>query len=175
MKPLPLAVANADTATFDCSFGRGCEGICCKNGRPSVTPAERGVIESVLARALPLMRPEARALVERDGFVSARTKVGHPMVRVADGWCVFFNRGCVLHALGAADGESYRYKPAQCALFPLEKGDGGEWYVRQWGYEGERWDLFCLNPANSPRPAAESLAPELALAAALDAGAAAPA
>lgn len=86
MKSLPLAVANIDTATFDCSFGRGCDGICCKNGRPSVTPAERAVIESVLARALPLMRPEAQKAVERDGFVSARTKLGQPMVRVAGGW-----------------------------------------------------------------------------------------
>jgi hypothetical protein len=90
------------------------------------------------------------------------------MVRVAGGWCVFFNGGCVLHRIGAEDGDSYQYKPTQCALFPLEKGDGGAWYVRQWGLDGEQWDLFCLNPANSPRKALESLAPELALAAKLD-------
>lgn len=169
MKSFPLAVTNADTATFDCSFGRGCEGICCKNGRPSVTPAEQAVIASVLPRALPLLRPEARKMIEKDGFVSARTKIGQPMVRVAGGWCVFFNAGCVLHTIGAEDGESYQYKPTQCALFPLEKDDATGWYVRQWGLEGEQWDLFCLNPANSPRKAAESLAPELALAAKLDA------
>jgi Fe-S-cluster containining protein len=168
MKSLPLAVTNADTATFDCSFGRGCEGICCKNGRPSVTPAEQAVIASVLPRVLPLLRPEAQKTLARDGFVSARTKIGQPMVRVALGWCVFFNQGCVLHTIGAEDGESYQYKPTQCALFPLEKSDGGAWYVRQWEHEGEQWDLFCLNPANSPRKAAESLAPELALAAKLD-------
>jgi hypothetical protein len=169
MKSLPLAVTNADTATFDCTFGRGCEGICCKNGRPSVSPAEQAVIAAVLPRALPLLRPEARKVIEADGFVSARTKIGQPMVRVAGGWCVFFNAGCVLHTIGAEDGESYQYKPTQCALFPLEKSDGNEWYVRQWGLDGEQWDLFCLNPANSPRPAAESLTPELALAARLDA------
>ncbi len=164
---LPLAVTNAATATFDCSFGRGCEGGCCRNGRPSVTPDERAVIEGILPRALPLMRPEARAAIE-DGFVSARTKLGQPMVRVSGGWCVFFNAGCVLHTIGTEDGESYQYKPTQCALFPLEK-DKGKWFVRQWGLEGEQWDLFCLNPANSPRPAAESLAAELALAARLEA------
>ena len=168
MKSLPLAIANADTATFDCSFGRGCDGICCKNGRPSVTPAEQAVIASVLPRALALMRPEAQRTIERDGVVSARSMLGQPMVRVAGGWCVFFNAGCVLHTIGAEDGESYQYKPTQCALFPLEK-DKGKWFVRQWNYDGEVWDLFCLNPANSPRKAAESLAPEMLLAAVLEA------
>jgi hypothetical protein len=169
MKSLPLAITNAETATFDCSFGRGCEGICCRNGRPSVTPAERAVIDSVMSRVLPLLRPAARAAIESDGFTSARTKLGQPMVRVVGGWCVFFNGGCVLHTVGAEDGDSYQYKPTQCALFPLEKNDDGAWYVRQWKLEGEEWDLFCLNPANSPRPAVESLAPEMALAAELDA------
>ncbi len=166
--PLAVAVANADTATFDCSFGRGCEGVCCRNGRPSVTAAEQAVIESVLPRVLPLLRPEAKKVLEADGFTSARTKLGRPMVRVVGGWCVFFNGGCVLHTVGAEDGDSYQYKPTQCALFPLEK-DGGKWHVRQWGLEGEQWDLFCLNPANSPRPAVEALAPELVLAGKLDA------
>lgn len=166
---LPVVVANAETATFDCVFGRGCDGICCRNGRPSVGPDERAVIESVLPRALPLLRPEARAAVEADGLVSNRTKLGSPMLRVVGGWCVLFNGGCVLHKLGAEDGDAYRYKPVQCALFPLEKGDGG-WYVRQWGYEGEQWNLFCLNPKQSDRPAVESLAAELALAAKCDAG-----
>jgi len=86
------------------------------------------------------------------------------MVRVSGGWCVFFNQGCVLHKVGAADGDPFRYKPTQCALFPLEP-DADGWYVRQWGYRDEKWDLFCLNPAASPRPAVESLAGELALAA----------
>jgi hypothetical protein len=166
-KSLPLAVTNADTATFDCSFGRGCDGICCRNGRPSVSAAEQAVIESVLPRVLPLLREEARKVLETDGFTSARVKLGQPMVRVAAGWCVFFNGGCVLHTVGAEDGDSYQYKPTQCALFPLEKGKAG-WYIRQWG-PGEDWDLFCLNPANSPRKAMDSLAAEVALAAKLDA------
>jgi hypothetical protein len=53
-------------------------------------------------------------------------------------------------------------------LFPLEK-EQGEWIIRQWGFRGETWDLFCLNPQASPRPAAETLAEEIALAAALEA------
>lgn len=164
---LPVVV-NAETATFDCVFGRGCDGKCCQNGRPSVSPAEAKVIKRVLARTLPHLRPEARKLVEAEGFLSKRTKVGQPMVRVSGGWCVFFNAGCVLHKIGAEDGDAYQYKPTQCALFPLEKGDDG-WYVRQWGLDGEQWDLFCLNPKQSDRPAVESLAEELALAGKLDA------
>jgi hypothetical protein len=167
---LPVVVLNADTATFDCVFGRGCDGVCCRNGRPSVGPGEQEAIRAVLPRALPLLRPSARAVVEAGGFLSNRTKLGNPMLRVEGGWCVLFNGGCVLHTIGAEDGDPYRYKPTQCALFPLERGDGDSWYVRQWGYEGERWDLFCLNPRQSDRPAVEGLAPELALAARSGAG-----
>ena len=38
------------------------------------------------------------------------------MMRVVDGWCVFFNQGCVLHKLGASEGDKFRYKPAPCSL-----------------------------------------------------------
>ncbi|HEY2909485.1 MAG TPA: DUF3109 family protein [Gemmataceae bacterium] len=163
---LPLAVANGDTATFDCSFGRGCDGLCCRNGRPSVSPEEAARIEDHLAKFLPHLRPEARKLIEAEGFVSRRLKLGRPMVRVTDSWCVFFNKGCVLHKVGAEDGDCFQYKPVQCALFPLEiDARDGEWYVRQWDYRDEDWDLFCLNPKNSARPVAESLAGEIALAA----------
>lgn len=161
---LPVLV-NAADATFECIFGRGCDGICCKNGRPSVDPSEQAAIEKVLKRVLPHVRPQARKLIESAGFLSNRSKLGQPMLRVVDGWCVFFNAGCTLHKVGMQDGEAYQYKPSQCALFPLERGADGEWYVRQWGYQGEAWDLFCLNPQQSDKPAVESLAEELALAA----------
>lgn len=164
---LLVVIANADTATFDCTFGRGCEGICCRNGRPSVDADELAVIQRNLPRFLPRLRPEARKLIETEGVTSNRTKLGQPMVRVAGGWCVFFNAGCVLHAVGGEDGDVFQYKPSQCALFPLEREDDGTWYVRQWDYRGEQWDLFCLNPRQSARPAVESLAGELSLAASL--------
>jgi hypothetical protein len=38
------------------------------------------------------------------------------------------------------------------------------WYVRQQGHAGEKWDLFCLAPSASLKPAAESLEGEIALA-----------
>lgn len=159
-----LPVVNAATATFECTFGRGCDGKCCQNGRPSVSPMELARIQGLMPRALPLLRPEARKLVA-DGFVSKRLKLDQPMLKVSAGWCVFFNKGCVLHTLGAEDGDAYGYKPIQCALFPLEPHGDGTWYVRQHGYENEKWDLFCLAPTNSDRPAVESLAAEIELAA----------
>lgn len=167
----PLVVVNAATATFDCSFGRGCEGVCCRHGEPSVTPAEKAVIDGVLGRVRPLLRPEAAAALDAGGWLTDQRKLDLPMTRVVDGWCLFFNAGCTLHKLGADDGDFARYKPIQCVLFPLEPNGDGTWYVRQWGYEGEEWnDLFCLNPANTTRPAAEALAPEMAVAAALGPG-----
>jgi hypothetical protein len=81
---------------------------------------------------------------------------------------VFFNQGCVLHAVGASEGDSQRYKPALCALFPLEKNRRGEWIVRQKGYGREEWNLPCLNPSPTTPRASESLRQELALAERLD-------
>ena len=168
---IPLTVVNAATATFDCSFGRGCDGQCCRNGEPSVTPGERARIDAVLDRVRPLLRPAAAEAVDAGGWLTDRIKLGLPMARMVDGWCVFFNAGCVLHTLGAADGDFARYKPIQCVLFPLEPAGDGTWYVRQRGYAGEEWDeLFCLNPANTARPATEALAAELGVAAALGPG-----
>lgn len=168
----PLPVINLAEAKFECIYGRGCDGICCQNGRPGLYPEEREILGKNLQRFLPELRPEARAVIEEAGYVSNRQRDGLPMLRVVGGWCVFFHGGCVLHKVGAAEGDPYRYKPAACALFPLAKNDKGEWYVRQWGYEDEQWDLFCLNPAASPTPAAQSLTGEVALAARYEAEAA---
>ena len=35
-----LPVLNLDTAHFECIYGRGCDGLCCQNGRPGVYPEE---------------------------------------------------------------------------------------------------------------------------------------
>ena len=164
-----LPVINLTEAKFECIYGRGCDGICCQNGRPPVYEDDRQRIQRSLSRIRPLMRPEAQELLDRAGFVSRRRKVGQPMLRVVGGWCIFFNEGCVLHKLGAAEGDRYRYKPILCALFPLDRDSSGEWHVRQKGYAGEKWDLFCLDPKASPRLAAESLEEELEVAKRFDA------
>jgi hypothetical protein len=161
---LSLPVINLSEAKFECIYGRGCDGVCCQNGRPGVYPGEVERLDSNLHKFLPEMRPEARKLVEKEGFVSRRRKDGLPMLRVLGGWCVFFHQGCVLHKIGAIEGDKYRYKPAPCALFPLARTEQGDWYVRQKDFESEEWNLFCLDPASSPMPAAKSLREEIKLA-----------
>jgi hypothetical protein len=102
--------------------------------------------------------------VEQHGYTSRRIKRGYPAARVSKGWCVFFNDGCVLHRLGAAEGSHTRYKPVVCALFPLDRIDADRWYVRQRGYNGERWDLRCLDPGPTATRATDSLRDEIAVA-----------
>ena len=159
-----LAVINLDEARFECTYGRGCEGICCQNGRPLVFPEEKATIDAHLPRFLRLLRPEAQALIRQKGYLTRRRRLGQPVMRHAAGWCVFFNGGCTLHKVGAAEGDKFKYKPAVCSLFPIQQDERDRWYVRQKGYKGEKWDLFCLDPAQQSKRAAESLADELALA-----------
>jgi hypothetical protein len=159
-----LPILNLSEARFECTFGRGCNGVCCRNGRPLIYAEEAARIDLKLPFILPALRPEARTLVQKRGYVSRRRKRGFPVARVSQGWCVFFNQGCVLHQIGAAEGDKLQYKPAACALFPLDRDQQNRWYVRQRGFKGEIWDLFCLDPSASATPAAESLREEIALA-----------
>jgi len=159
-----LTVLNLESARFECTFGRGCDGVCCRDGRPPVYADEVQRIDENLHRILPLLRPEARAAVDKVGYLSRRRKAGVTTARVVAGWCVFFNQGCVLHRLGAAEGAAFRYKPWVCAVFPLAKDQHDRYYVRQKGYKRERWDLACLDPESSAVPAAVSLRDETALA-----------
>jgi Protein of unknown function (DUF3109) len=160
----PFPIVNLDEAKFECVFGRGCDGVCCRNGRPPVYREEADRIDANLGKFLATLRPQARAVLQRHGYLSRRRKAGQPTMRVVAGWCIFFDRGCVLHRIGAAEGDAFRYKPAVCALFPITKNRDDRWQVRQKGYDGEIWDLFCLDPAVSNMPAAVSLRDEIALA-----------
>lgn len=162
---MELTVINLATAKFECIYGRGCDGICCQNGRPPVAPDEVARIDANLDKFVPHLTDAARAAIQKDGYLTKRVKSGKPMLRVVGGWCVFFNAGCVLHKVGMAEGDKFGYKPAPCSLFPLERDDRtGHHYVRQHGYKGEQWDLFCLAPDATAVPAAASLAEELAFA-----------
>jgi hypothetical protein len=168
-KKLPIPLLNGDVATFECTFGRGCEGLCCRNGRPGLPDFEQRMIRKILPKVLPHLTPQAREVIETTGIITKRYRSGLPMAPVVDGWCVFFNKGCVLHKVGAIEGDALKYKPQQCAIFPLLWDDQGEWYVRQWNYKGEEWnDLFCLNPKQSKKNAVESLQNEMNLAATID-------
>jgi hypothetical protein len=162
---VPLPVLNLATARFACTFGRGCEGTCCREGRPPVYPDDLDRITPHLDRFLAHLRPAARRVAAAKGvLVPRRRRLGQRLLRVVDGWCIFFRDGCVLHRLGHEEGDKYRYKPALCALFPIQQDRHDHWYVRQKGYKRERWDLPCLDPAATTVPAADSLGDEIALA-----------
>ena len=166
---LPLPLLNAETAKFECTFGRGCKGDCCTNGRPGLSEQEQQAITANLHKILPHLSVKARKLIETKGIATKRTRDGLPLAAVIDGWCVYFNNGCALHRAGALEGNPMKYKPMQCAIFPLLWNDDGQWYVRQWQYEKETWnDLFCLNPNQSNVKATDSLKNELNLAATMD-------
>ncbi len=154
---------NLESARFECTFARGCDGVCCRDGRPPVYSDEVQRIDDNLDRILPLLRAEAREAVDDCGYLSRRRKAGQPLARVVAGWCVFFNDGCVLHRLGAEEGDAFRYKPGVCAMFPLAKDQRDRWYVRQKGYKAEKWNLACLDPRSSSVPAAVSLRHETEL------------
>jgi Fe-S-cluster containining protein len=159
----PVIIENAATATFECTYGRGCDGICCRNGRPPVTQTESARINANIEKFLPELRPEARVLVEAQGYLSRRGLPDQPMLRVIGGWCVFFNKGCILHRIGAIEGDKYRYKPLPCSLFPIAKDAKDRWQVRQKGYQREVWDLFCLDPRATTVSAVDALQEEIAL------------
>lgn len=165
-----LRVLNLAEARFECTFGRGCEGICCRNGRPPLHAGDEQRIRNHLAQFVPLMRAEARALLLREGFLTRRKKSGLFTVRVVAGWCIFFHNGCVLEQAGRMEGDRLLYKPVECALFPLEQNARGDWFVRQKDYGREDWNLPCLDPATSGQAAAESLREELALAERMESG-----
>jgi hypothetical protein len=161
----PLPVINLNEARFQCTFGKGCDGVCCREGRPLVYPAEIENLSANLYRFLPFMRPEASAAVQNSGFLAPqRRRLGERVMRVVGGSCIFFNEGCVLHKVGAGEGDKFRYKPSICALFPIQQDSHDRWYVRQKNYKRERWNLFCLDPRDCAVPAAESLREEIALA-----------
>lgn len=160
-QPPRVEVENLKTARFDCVHP-SCGGICCMNGRPALERREEETIRENLGRFLPHLRPAAQRAIARSGFLSDSQKEGLPTLKVSGGWCVFFHDGCVLHQVGAAEGDRFRYKPWRCALFPLSRDrKSGKWFVRQRGERGEAWDLFCLNPAETPKTADATLTAEV--------------
>ena len=169
LEPSPLPIENLDTARFECVYPK-CGGVCCIAGRPPLEAGEHARIEKNLAKFLPHLRPAARERVEAKGYLTQRKKDGLNALAVSEGWCVFFNEGCVLHKVGAEEGDKWNYKPWRCIVFPLERSPKGKWHVRQWGLLREAWDLFCLNPKESPKRASETLSEEAQFAQRLENG-----
>jgi hypothetical protein len=164
-----IVIEGLDTARFECVYPT-CGGICCMNGRPPLEKGEAARIAENLDKFRPFLRPEAREHIDAKGHLTKRTKEGLPALAVSKGWCVFFNDGCVLHKVGLAEGDKWKYKPWRCVAFPLERAKNGRWHVRQWKIKGEAWDVFCLNPAESKKLARETLKEEIQFARDLESG-----
>ena len=158
-----LPMLNLAEAHYECTFGRGCEGICCQDGKPPLFLDEVERIDANIDRIVPRLRPEAQRVAKKKGYLDGRSEPDRPYVRTVQGWCIFFNKGCVLHTLGAEEGNKDKYKPRECAWFPLWHDNKGNWFVRQTGYQGEPWDLFCINPAITSTPAAGTVQDEIAV------------
>lgn len=164
-----IEIEGLDTARFDCVYPT-CGGICCVNGRPPLEKGEAERIEKNLDKFLPYLRPEAVERIAKDGHLTKRKKEGLPALAISKGWCIFFNDGCVLHKVGSMEGDKWKYKPWRCVAFPLERIKPRQWHVRQWKLKGEAWDLFCLNPKESPKKARETLKEEIEFAKDLESG-----
>jgi Fe-S-cluster containining protein len=167
--PAQVVIEGLDEARFECVYPT-CGGICCVNGRPPLEAGEDQRIEQNLHKFLPHLRHEARERVAKKGHLTNRRKEGLRALGVSKGWCVFFNEGCVLHKVGAEEGDKWKYKPWRCIAFPLERSGSGRWHVRQWKHRGEAWDLFCLNPRESRKTPRETLKEEVQFVRDLEAG-----
>ena len=58
---MTFRILNIAEARFECTFGRGCEGMCCRNGRPMVDSGESARLDAKLPEILPLLRVAARS------------------------------------------------------------------------------------------------------------------
>jgi hypothetical protein len=159
-----LTIVNLQEARYECRYGNGCDGHCCREGRPLVYAEEIERLDANLEKFMPLLRREARQRLASRGYLTKRRRLGERVLRNVQGWCIFFNDGCILHRVGEDEGDKFRYKPAVCSLFPIQMDEHDRWYVRQKGFNREKWDLECLDPAWSNLPAAETLKEEIALA-----------
>src|SRR5690242_9379847 len=82
-------ILNLAEARFDCTYGRGCDGVCCRKGRPLVYRDEAERIDRILPELLPSLRPEAWKAIRRRGYLKSRTRLGQRVMRGAGGGASF--------------------------------------------------------------------------------------
>ena len=123
-------------APFACDLA-ACRGGCCVQGDAGapVEPDERAGLEAVYPVVAPLLTPEARAVVAREG-VWEETAPGHYNTACVEGRtggagaCVFvtYDRGVALCAIEKAQraGKTDVPKPISCHLYPLRIEPAGD-------------------------------------------------
>ncbi len=120
---------------FQCDLAC-CKGACCVEGDSGAPLREEEVAElkRVLPDAWPLMTPEGREAVERQG-VAVRDKDGDLGTPLIDGGaCAFITPGpdgCTFCALQGL------YKPVSCHLYPVRVEDYGEFTTVNY----HQWDI----------------------------------
>ena len=121
-------------APFACNLG-ACLGACCVQGESGapLEPEERAALEAIVPRVRKYLRPEALAVIDRDGVWEETDSGGYAIPCVADAECVFVTYDgpiakCAIqkaHLAGRVDFP----KPISCHLFPVIVETMGEYQV----------------------------------------------
>lgn len=129
--------------TFCCDLSV-CKGRCCIEGDAGapVTEEEERQIKLLLPSLLPLMRKEARDVVEQRG-ISYDDPTGERVLEIVDGRDCIFSRTnrqgwcyCLIEKL-CSEGKSPLRKPASCALYPVRLAQ----YPSFTAVEYHHWDI----------------------------------
>lgn len=133
----------------DCRFSCDlscCKGACCVEGDSGAPLLEEEVekITAVMPEVLPLLTPEGRAAIEKQG-VAVRDKdgdLGTPLIE--GGACAFITYGSDGCALCALQGH---YKPVSCHLYPIRVENYGEFTAVNY----HQWDICrCAKGKGEP-------------------------
>lgn len=120
---------------FGCDLTK-CKGACCVDGDSGAPLMENEVaeLEKVLPDVVPLLTPEGRMAIERQG-VAVRDKDGDLGTPLIDGgacaYITYSADGCALCALQGL------YKPVSCHLYPIRVEDYGEFTAVNY----HEWDI----------------------------------
>ena len=129
--------------TFCCDLSV-CKGRCCIEGDAGapVTADEEQQIKALLPFLLPLMRKEAREVVEQRG-ISYDDPTGERVLEIVDGRDCIFSRTdrqgwcyCLIEKL-YSEGKSPLRKPVSCALYPIRLTQ----YPSFTAVEYHHWDI----------------------------------
>lgn len=121
-----------------------CKGRCCIEGDAGapVTADEEQQIKALLPSLLPLMRKEAREVVEQRG-ISYDDPTGERVLEIVDGRDCIFSRTdrqgwcyCLIEKL-YSEGKSPLRKPVSCALYPIRLTQ----YPSFTAVEYHHWDI----------------------------------
>lgn len=129
--------------TFCCDLSV-CKGRCCIEGDAGapVTEEEEQQIKALLPSLLPLMRKEAREVVEQRG-ISYDDPTGERVLEIVDGRDCIFSRTdrqgwcyCLIEKL-YSEGKAPLRKPVSCALYPIRLTQ----YPSFTAVEYHHWDI----------------------------------